>query len=112
MKVACRIRRVYFDAIVRGEKTAEVRRASEHWRKLAANVVLDLGFGFKPVMVFVCGRDVHRRVIVGVRLEESARAALGREPSEQGRQDIGQGPVIVFELGPEPEMRGPRGARA
>ncbi len=98
-KVACRIRRVHFDAIVRGEKTVEVRRASEYWRKTAVRVVLDLGFNLKPVMVFVCGKDVHRREIVGLRLEESARDALGREPSAQGRQDIGEGPVIAFELG-------------
>ena len=99
-RVSFRIRRVYFDAIVRGEKNIEVRRMSPYWTR-AVGRLRDDDMGRCGVAVFVCGHDVYECWIQGVRVEESARDALGREPNEQGRLDLGDGPVFAFELGPE-----------
>ncbi len=99
-RLVFRIRRVYFDAIVKGEKTEEIRRASRFWYA-AAGRLADDDMGRCGIAVFVCGRDIHKRMIVGVDEFEDAATALGREPSEQGRQDLGDGPVLVFQLGEE-----------
>lgn len=85
------VRRRYYDEIVAGSKTVEVRRATPRWRSYAARP--------PAVGVFLCGRLVHRRAIVAVRIVGSATEALGREPSGQGRSDFGDGPVVVFDLG-------------
>jgi len=97
-RVSFRIRRVYFDAIVRGEKNVEVRRMSPYWTR-AVGRLRDDDMGRCGVAVFVCGHDVHERWIEGVSVQASARDALGREPSEQGRLDLGDGYVFAFELG-------------
>ncbi len=97
-RVVFRVRRVYFDAIVSGAKTREVRKASEHWLGLAARL-RDDDAGPIGTAVFVCGEDIHRREILGVTLYETAEEALGRPPSEQGLRDVGAGPVLGFDLG-------------
>ena len=51
------------------------------------------------IAVFVCGKLVHRRELVKIGLFWSAEDALGRQPSDQGRQDLGDGLVIGFGLG-------------
>ncbi len=98
-KVAFIIRRVYFDQIVNGTKTAEVRRASLRWVEVAASVHSRLEKKSPVVATFLCGRLIHRREILSVARFETAREALGREPSEQGKKDIGEGPVYEFKLG-------------
>ena len=119
-RISFRVRRIYFDAIVTGEKSTEVRRASPYWLAAVARIAewntdpagpggddapsYPVVFtGRTPVGVFLCGHYVHRREILGVRWEPSAEAALGRPPSEQGRADLGDGPVLVFKLGKEVE---------
>ena len=97
-RVSFRIRRVYFDAIVRGEKNVEVRRMSPYWTR-AVGRLRDDDMGRCGVAVFVCGHEVHERWIAGVQLYRDAEEALGREPSEQGRADLGDGYVFAFELG-------------
>lgn len=97
-RVAFRIRREYFDEIVDGTKTREVRKASSYWLDVAAGL-RDTDVGPCGTAVFVCGADVHRREIVGVKLFRSAAEALGRDPSPQGLRDVGDGVVLGFDLG-------------
>lgn len=94
-----RIRKVYYDAIVAGTKTAEFRKASPFWVKRAARAKEELENGRQVGAVFVCGALVHRRDVPAVRTYSSALEALGRPPSEQGAQDLGPGYVFGFHLG-------------
>ena len=91
-----RIRQQYFWPIVRGEKREEIRRASPYWLSFLER---------KPSpaeALFVCGHNSHRRKIMGIDLvKEGGAFVLGRPLSEQGKLDIGDGPVVVFRLGPE-----------
>jgi len=101
-KIAFRIRRQYFDAIKSGEKTDEVRRFSTYWCRQVARL-LDDDMGRCGIAVFICGKDIHRRMIVGVNEFQNPEEALGRAPSAQGLKDIGDGdgPVLSFLLGEE-----------
>lgn len=93
------VRKPYFDAIVAGVKTSEVRRKTERWSTVLQHALVSREFGEPVVAVFQCGRQIHRRLVVDYRVAERAYLALGREPSPQGRQDVGDGPVIAFKLG-------------
>jgi hypothetical protein len=88
---ASRVRRLYFDAIVAGTKTHEIRAKTAHWDKVVAR--------YPILFTFVCGKRVHTRQIVEITWWDDAAEALGREPSEQGREDLGYGPVYDFRLG-------------
>ena len=100
MKVLFTVRRQYYDAIVAGTKTCEIRKATKRWESVAFKLALDSLDGADSQAVFLCGRNpVHRRIIIDVRWFSTPEAALGRELSEQGRKDLGNGPVIAFELG-------------
>ena len=99
-QVMLRIRREYFDAIVSGEKTEELRKDSSRWAWL-------LGEAPPDVARFVCGKDTHLRKIERI-FRASPEVILGRPPSAQGRIDLGLGPesdekfsrpVIVIKLG-------------
>ena len=92
--VSFRIRRVYYDQIISGDKTEELRSNTPFWRQRLLNPYLSS----PEVAVFVCGRDVHRRWITGIRLDEPERV-LGRPLSPQGQRDISTDSVIVIELG-------------
>lgn len=94
-----RIRRVYFDQIKAGTKTREVRRFTPYWHTRMLRVIQEILGGRDPEAVFVCGKDIHRRSLVFVLIYENAAQALNREPSEQGKKDIGEGMVIGFDLG-------------
>lgn len=95
--VAFTVRRQYYDAIVAGTKETEIRKATKRWRTMAERAT---------EAVFLCGRlPVHRRRLAGYAIFPSARAALGREPSDQGRADLGDGKVVVFYLGRVIERR-------
>ncbi len=92
------VRKQYFDAIVAGTKTREVRALTEFWRSNTARILNSIALFGWAEGVFLCGREVHRRRIVGVGWCDDAKDALGREPSEQGRKDLGFGPVVYYEL--------------
>ena len=79
-KVSFRIRREYFDMIVKGEKKQELRKYSDYWKRTLLRV-------HPEVAVFVCGKDVHRRKIVDITVGKP-EDYLGRELSEQGKKDI------------------------
>jgi hypothetical protein len=89
------VRREYYDQIVAGTKTVEIRKATSHWVTLARH---------RPTRaVFLCGFGrVHWRVVTGATVLAGYGAAeqfLGRPLSEQGIKDVGHGPVVVFHLG-------------
>jgi len=91
-RVSFRIRRQYFDAIVSGEKKVELRRLTTYWEKRLIRV------DRPTVAVFICGKQVHRRRIKRV-LVAPPEDILGRELSEQGKQDIPTELCIGIELG-------------
>lgn len=104
-KILFRVRREYFEAFRRGDKTSEFRRASPFW-EAAVERLNDDDMGRCGIAVIVCGRErLPDRWIMGVLEHESAREALGREPSEQGRNDLGDGAVLEFEIGGEVHIR-------
>jgi hypothetical protein len=95
------VRREYYDAIVVGTKTIEVRKATPRWLTVLNQANYRRTEDHEPaVAVFMCGKGrIHRRYVTNVSSAESASAALGREPSKQGREDLGDGRVVVFHLG-------------
>ena len=80
-QVMLRIRRVYFDKIVSGEKTEELRKDSSRWAWL-------LGDDPPDVARFVCGKDTHLRKIYRI-YRGDVEMVLGRRPSAQGIKDLG-----------------------
>jgi hypothetical protein len=123
MKVSFRIRRVYFDQIVKGEKTEEFRRDNDYWTKVVRRLCCPhcqkfisrrdtlhpaINFSYPyagstcsgpHIAVFLCGKDVYRCQMISVHHYATARDGLGRDPSDQGKKDIGEGPVWGFKLG-------------
>lgn len=85
--LVCRIRKVYFDAIERGEKTVEYRKFSPFWQKRTENV---------DIAVFICGKRVHRR-----RILEVAHIRTPNWFSEQGKQDVNTPTCFAIYLGAE-----------
>jgi len=90
-KVLFTVRRRYFNAIVADIKNEEIRSFTPRWKWL-------LGLDPPEVAVFLCGRDVHRRHITKIYLEDPEKV-LGRPLSEQGRKDISTPTTIIIELG-------------
>jgi len=88
-----RIRRIYYDQIVAGTKREELRKDCDFWRRRLINTDSP-----PDTAVFVCGKDVHRREITGVRIDQPEKV-LGRPLSEQGKRDIPTATCIVVELG-------------
>jgi hypothetical protein len=96
--ISLRIRRNYFDEIVVGKKSIELRKNTPFWyKRLVDN-------GAPKIAVFVCGKDVHRRRItmVGIGTPE---VILGRPLSEQGRKDIPTRTCIAIHLGKQLQCR-------
>ncbi|MBC8225341.1 hypothetical protein H8E65_12185 [Candidatus Bathyarchaeota archaeon] len=89
--MSLRIRRRYYDQIVKGTKKEEIRTDKPHWDWL-------LGEDPPQVATFLCGRDVHRRIITRIYREDPEKV-LGRPLSEQGRMDVQSNPAIIIELG-------------
>jgi len=79
--VSLRVRKIYFDKIVAGTKRIELRKDSPFWRKRL--------WEGEPVSTatFVCGKQVHRRWVVGISLGRPENF-LGKPLSEQGKKDI------------------------
>lgn len=94
-----RVRSSYFDQIIKGTKTAEIRKINRFWAKRAVKAEAALEAKEGVIAHFLCGRAVHRRRVVDFDIASTAAEALGREPSEQGRKDLGDGPVYIFKLG-------------
>ena len=108
-KLSFRIRKRYFDAIVRGEKTVEYRRYIPFWITRVANILTDpktifptfpaLGIISFPVAVtgvFICGKRIHRREITNI--------AIMKTPddfSDQGKKDVDTKFCFAFHLGEE-----------
>ena len=92
-KASFRVRRRYFDMIVSGEKKEEIRTLKPFWIK-------QLFTGNPPqVATFICGKDVHRRWIKGIDIQD-ATEVLGRQLSEQGQKDVlDQDNAIIIRLG-------------
>lgn len=93
-KVSFRIRRIYFDKIVSGEKTVELRKDITFWRKRL------LVSPTPSIAVFVCGNNVHRRYITAIEMD-TPENVLGRQLSSQGKKDIPTEKCIAIYLGKE-----------
>ncbi len=92
-RVSFRIRRRYFDLIVKGEKKEEIRTDKPYWRKML------LGEHPPEIAIFVCGKEVHRRWIRGKPYLADPEKVLGRPLSEQGIKDVLTNPAIITPLG-------------
>lgn len=91
-KVSFRIRKIYFDQIVAGIKPFELRNYTQFWiKRLLWNPP-------PQIAVFVCGSKKHQRWISKIKVGKSVEF-LGREPSEQGKQDISTELCIATYLG-------------
>jgi len=84
-KAVFRIRRPYFDAIVKGEKTVEYRKWSKFWLKRLENV---------DIAVFICGKQKHCRKIVHVKQIPTPSFF-----SEQGKKDVDTASCFAIHLG-------------
>jgi hypothetical protein len=92
-----RIRREYFDAIVRGDKQIEWRKDSEFWRTRMKEYVGKK----KPdaIAVFICGKMLHRREIIII---HKLPTPFGF--SEQGKKDVPTSHAFAIHLGKETEL--------
>jgi len=113
-----RIRKVYFDAIVKGEKAIEYRKDSAFWQKRVFGMSaskycgvmgvderkshFDLTISSKEITerfssliaVFVCGKRVHRREITKIQ-----RIKTPDYFSDQGKHDVDTPTCLAFFLG-------------
>ena len=94
-RVSFRIRKIYFDLIVNGEKKQEIRTDKPYWSWL-------LGDDPPRIATFICGKRIHRRWIIDIYLGDPT-LVLGRPLSAQGRKDVLTNPAIIIELGEEYE---------
>ena len=94
-KASFRIRRRYYDMIVSGEKTEEIRTLKPFWVKRLLT-------GNPPqIATFLCGKDIHHRWITGIGIDD-AEEILGRQLSEQGQKDVlNPDNAIIIRLGDE-----------
>lgn len=99
IRVAFTVRKPYFQEIAAGRKRVEIRRASPYWLRFHDKVEAAVARGERVEATFLCGPRWHRRVVVDVEKWVDAASGLGRPLSEQGRKDVGDGPVIAFRLG-------------
>ena len=86
--VSLRVRKCYFDQIVKGDKKVELRKLSDWWRKRLQGA---------EIAVFICGKKVHRRKITRIAPIELKDANL----SEQGRKDVPGDRCFAIWLGEE-----------
>lgn len=101
--ISFRIRRIYYDQIVEGTKTFELRPTSPYWDKKFQNFGRDEFIGGQAV--FVCGKDVHRREITKIHCCYPSDR-LGRALSVQGQKDIPTMLAWSIELGEVVEKGG------
>ena len=99
-RILLMVKRRYFDAIVAGTKTFELRRNSPRWNSMAWKAMKGLDDDSPVTAVFTCGRQrIHRRHIIGVEWIRNIADALGRPPTTEERTFLGDGNVVRFELG-------------
>lgn len=95
--IVFRIRKEYFDQIVSGEKTYELRALSDYWRTR----LIETDDPPKRAL-FLCGKRTHLRQILN-RFIGYAEEILGRKVSKQGRKDLAldthKGRCIAVKLG-------------
>jgi len=84
-KAVFRIRKPYFNAIVKGEKSVEYRKFSKFWLKRLENV---------DVALFICGKRKHCRKIVFVEQIQTPSFF-----SQQGKQDVNTASCFAIHLG-------------
>ncbi len=108
-----RMRKEYFDAILRGEKDVEYRRNSPFWAKRIQNwaaahgmaalfplelkknsIVFKGSFREDTIAVCLCGKRIHRRKIWGIALMKTPSTF-----SAQGRKDVDTELCWAFHLG-------------
>ncbi len=85
--IVLRVRRVYFDQIVKGEKKVELRAGKRFWNVRLQNVLISNEI---ICATFISGKDVHRRIVERITREPKRRIPelLGREVSKQGYADL------------------------
>ena len=93
-----RVRREYFEAIRNGEKTAEFRAVTEFWEVRCTNANRHLKYKRPVNAIFICGKEKMTKEVSHITMHVDAERALGREPSPQGKKDLGDGPVYAFHL--------------
>jgi hypothetical protein len=98
-KLSFRIRKIYFDAIARGEKKNEIRRCCQFWNVRVRAAEMTILHGGKVTAVLVCGKEKMSKRVERITMHKDAVEALGRQPSEQGSKDLGTGPVWAFWFG-------------
>lgn len=89
-QIPFRVRKQYFDAIVKGDKTIEYRKFSDYWFDRLTEPI----WGRQRVAVFVCGKKVHRRLITEVH-----QIRTPTDFSEQGKQDVPTPTCFAIHLG-------------
>src|SRR3990167_3865399 len=85
------VRKEYFDAIERGEKTWEFRKDTKRWRTIWN--------GMPTQAVFMCGGRVMRRKIVGRAIYPNASACFGMPAEPERLAMLGDGAVLGFRIG-------------
>lgn len=97
--IVFRIRKEYFDLIVSGEKTCELRALSDYWRKR----LIETDEPPKRAL-FICGMSTHLRQIL-LCFIGYAEEILEQKVSKQGRKDLAldthKGRCIAVKLGEE-----------
>lgn len=102
-----RIRKKYFDAIVREEKTVEYRRDIPFWRKRIKKALEICGVETQKdhivfpepsgaQAVFFCGRELHKREILVI-----SKTKTPDNFSDQGKRDVNTESCWAFSLGRE-----------
>src|SRR3990167_1928264 len=82
------VRRPYFDAIVAGTKTFELRAYVNRWQSVAFRANQTIRNGGLVTATFQCGRRVHRRQVL--RCDAGlVRLALGRLPTIEENEFLG-----------------------
>lgn len=104
-KLSFRIRGKYFDLIVAGKKFVEYRKDIPFWHVRLTNIfgkdAIQGNFEITPRLsgvelqaVFICGKRIHRREIVGVE-----RMKTPDWFSDQGKADVNTETCLAFWLG-------------
>jgi len=98
-KLSFRIRKIYYDAIERREKRNEIRRCCKFWNVRVRKATTILLSGGTVTAVLVCGKKKRSEQVERITMHKDAIEALGRQPSEQGSEDLGTGAVWAFWFG-------------
>ena len=67
-RVMFTVYREFYVDIVSGKKVLEFRKPTKRWLTVANAVSSNKWWGIGTIATFVCGRDIHRRKIIGVEM--------------------------------------------